>query len=87
MGEAYELQQGPRDPTPLAEGTTRFLPGQSNPKHSRDSGGTSAQSADGSYLELCEELPGLCEVSGTSFKPPLEVSIEGSHMRGCHADI
>lgn len=36
---------------------------------------------------MCEELPGLCEVSGTSFEHLLKLSVEGGHVRGCHAEI
>lgn len=40
---------------------------------------------DGSYLELCECLPGLCEISRTGFKHPLEFLVERGHPSGRHA--
>ena len=42
---------------------------------------------DGMYLELCEKLPSLCEISRTRFKHPLEFLVKRCHARGRHAGI
>ena len=83
--DAHESQQGLGGPASLVEGTARLLPGQSTVRnvrgiHERPWYGM----VYGSYLELGEQLPGLCEIGRTGFKYTLELLVEGSHMRGRH---
>ena len=86
MGEAHELQQGPRELTTLVEGTAQLLPGQSKAQNVRGVHERPQYSEpDGSHLELCKQLPCLCEIGGASFKHHLEFMIERGHMRGRHA--
>ena len=86
MRDAHESRQGLGGPASLVEGTARLLPDQSTARNVREIRERPWHGAlCGSYLELGEQLPGLCEISRTGFKHTLELLVEGSHMRGRHS--
>ena len=86
MEEAYELQQGLEGSMSLVEGTTRFLPDQSIVQNNQEiREGHWCKGLDDPHLEPCQQLPGLCEISGTSFKHPLKFLVKGGHLRGRHS--